>query len=51
MKQLALILMVFILGVMTGAYYKPTVKEEVNDYNTNYSDWVDYKMKNGKPWE
>lgn len=52
MKQLILISIAFVLGVMTGLYFKPNIEEEVNEYMTNHSDWVEYKNKHDeKPWE
>ena len=43
MKERLLITIVFMAILYPYSYYKPTVKEEVNDYTTNHSDWVGWK--------
>jgi len=35
MKQLTLIAIVFILGVLTGSYYKPKECKSTTDYNNS----------------
>ena len=51
MKQLLLMAICFVIGLMTGLVAKEEVKENETYYG-NISDWVQWKNNNeGKPWE
>ena len=51
MKKLTLITFVFVLGLLTGSYYKQDVKETI-EYTENYSGLEWWKAnRSGKPWK
>jgi hypothetical protein len=51
MKKLILITIVFVLGLLTGSYYKQDVKETI-EYTENYNGLEWWKAnREGKPWK